>query len=136
MVVHEPTTMAKRMGAMIGTDEWAAFARDAARVVKAKSPRSRIGAGGLHTEREHFETFAAMREIEVLTMDVYNVRALDTFEAMTRTAQRHGKPVYIEETMASGPAPTACCAIWFASTARPPPAAARGLRRGGGASMV
>ena len=99
VVVHEPTTMASRLGAS-GTkpSEWGDFAREAANLVREKSPKSRIGAGGLSTEQEYFNTFARMKEIDVLTLDVYQLRALPTYEEMVRTARANGKPVYVEET--------------------------------------
>jgi hypothetical protein len=98
VVVHEPTTMAARMGAKITPAQWAAFARDAAKRVRERSKGSRIGAGGLATERDYFDAFAELKEIDVLTLDVYQLRALPTCEAMIRTARKNGKPVYVEET--------------------------------------
>lgn len=99
VVVHEPTTMASRLGASgAGPSEWGEFAREAARLVREKSPKSRIGAGGLSTEEKYFNTFARMKEIDVLTLDIYQLRALATCERMVRTAKANGKPVYVEET--------------------------------------
>ncbi len=99
VVVHEPTTMASRLGAGRTTpSQWADFAREAAKLVKEKSPKSRIGAGGLDTEQEYFNAFAKLKEIDVLTMDVYNLRSRPRYEEMARTAGQNGKPVYIEET--------------------------------------
>jgi len=99
VVVHEPTTMASRLGARRTTpSDWSDFAREAARLVREKSPSSLIGAGGLSTEQEFFNAFAKMREIDVLTLDVYQLRTLATYEEMVRTARANGKPVYVEET--------------------------------------
>ena len=98
VVVHEPTTMATRMRASVSTAEWKAFAAAAAKIVKSKSPRTRIGAGGLHNEKEYFEAFAELPEIDVLTLDVYRLVGLSTFREMIQIARRAGKPVYIEET--------------------------------------
>jgi hypothetical protein len=90
--------MAARMGARISAKQWADFASEAAKVVKDKSPKTRIGAGGLDTEKEYFLAFVDRPEIQVLTMDVYNLRSLPVFGEMVRAAQKRGKPVYIEET--------------------------------------
>jgi len=99
VVVHEPTTMASRMRVRKSKPgQWVDFAREATRVVKARSPRSRIGAGGLASEKKFFEAFAGMKEIDVLTLDIYALRALPTYEEMVKTARKHGKPVYVEET--------------------------------------
>jgi hypothetical protein len=98
VVVHEPTTMASRMGARTSPSQWSEFAREAAKLVREKSKNSRIGAGGLSTEKKYFDAFAGMREIDVLTLDVYQLRPLPTYEEMVRTAKANGKPVYVEET--------------------------------------
>jgi len=98
VVAHEPTTMAKRMGADVSEREWAAFAREAAKVVKKESPRTRIGAGGLYTEFSYYEEFVELPEIEVLTLDIYNLAGFRRYNQMIQMAQKAGKPVYIEET--------------------------------------
>ena len=98
VVVHEPTTMTARMGTKASPEEWRDFAREAARVVKEKSGRTRIGAGGLFEEVAYFNTFVDMPEVEVLTLDIYRLVGLKEYAAMTKRAQDRGKPVYIEET--------------------------------------
>ena len=98
VVVHEPTTMASRAGFKAEPQEWASFARDAARLVRQKSPKTRIGAGGLASERKYFDAFLELREIDVMTMDIYQLRQLPNYEDMAAAARKKGKPVYIEET--------------------------------------
>ncbi len=98
VVVHEPTTMSTRMGRRASETEWRDFARDAARAVKRKSPKSRIGAGGLHTEEGYLNAFLELPEVEVLTIDIYQLIALPVFNRVINRARKAGKPVYIEET--------------------------------------
>ncbi len=101
VVVHEPTTMAARMGLLVGPRAWRDFARDAAWTVKRESPATRIGAGGLAWEKAYFDAFASLRIIDVMTLDIYTLDDLPTYNEMIRTARRAGKPVYIEETWRS-----------------------------------
>lgn len=98
VVVHEPTTMSARMRSRATPEEWAAYAREATRIVKERSPKSRIGAGGLDTEERYYNAFAELPEIDVMTLDIYNLRNLPTFQQMVQTAKKRGKGVYIEET--------------------------------------
>jgi len=112
IVVHEPTTMASRLGTRVSASEWADFARRAAQTVKRVSPSTRCGAGGLSSEVEYFHAFVALPEIDVLTLDIYDLGQLPTYTAMAATAREAGKPVYIEETWRSpfavpGPGDTA-----------------------------
>ena len=101
VVVHEPTTMAARMGSKSTPAEWREFARAAAQVVKRESPRTRIGAGGLYWEEAYFDALLTLDEIEVMTLDIYNLKGLPTYTAMIERARARGKPVYIEETWRS-----------------------------------
>jgi hypothetical protein len=98
VVVHEPTTMAARLGRAVSVGEWSDFARRTARAVREASPRTRIGAGGLAHEILHFRAFAALPEVEVLTLDIYDLAALPVYSEMVAIAAARGKPVYIEET--------------------------------------
>jgi hypothetical protein len=98
VVAHEPSTMAARLGGKVTVQEWTEFVRDAALLVRSKSPNSRIGAGGLASERKYFEAFAQMPLVEVLTLDLYSLRDLPVYQDMIRAARAAGKPVYIEET--------------------------------------
>lgn len=98
IVVHEPTTMARRLGVTVSPQEWANFARTAAQTVRRVSPRTRIGAGGLHSEIDYYRAFAALPELDVLTLDIYELSALPVYTDMAAIARDSGKAVYIEET--------------------------------------
>ncbi len=98
VVVHEPSTMASRLGEKVKLPRWLDFVCETAKVVKQHSPNTRIGAGGLASEREYFDAFVRLPEVEVLTLDIYSVRKLKVYNQMIRAAQAAGKPVYIEET--------------------------------------
>jgi hypothetical protein len=98
VVVHEPSTMALRIGTEVPLSDWVDFVRDTAEAVKRNSPRTRIGAGGLATEGQTFDAFVRLPEVKVLTLDIYGVRDLKAYNRMIRAAQAAGKPVYIEET--------------------------------------
>jgi hypothetical protein len=98
VVVHEPSTMASRMGAKVNVSDWVQFVHETAKVVKEASSNTRIGAGGLASEEPYFDAFVRLPEIEVLTLDIYGIKDLKTYNRMIRRAQGAGKPVYIEET--------------------------------------
>ena len=65
IVMHEPTTMARRLGVTVSPQDWANFARAAAQTVRRVSPKTRIGAGGLHSELDYYRAFAALPELDV-----------------------------------------------------------------------
>lgn len=98
VVLHEPSTMAYRMGEKVKVSEWINFIRETSKMVKENSPNTRIGAGGLASERKYFVAFLRLPEIEVLTLDIYGIRELKVYNRMIRAAMAAGKPVYIEET--------------------------------------
>ena len=98
VVAHEPTTMSARMRSKASVEGWRDFVREAAKVVKQKSPKSRIGAGGLFDEERYFNEFVDLPEVEVLTLDVYRIVGLPKYNAMVKRAKSKGKAVYIEET--------------------------------------
>jgi hypothetical protein len=98
MVIHEPTTMMGRMGIKVSPAEWANFAQKAAQVVKRESPNSRIGACGLFYERPYFDAFLGINSIDVMALDIYDLKHLYVYNDMIRSAREAGKGVYIEET--------------------------------------
>ena len=98
IVAHEPTTMAARMGAKASVTAWRDFAQEAAEAVKRASPRTRCGAGGLYWEQAFFDAFLTLEVLDVVTLDIYNLAGLKTYNRMIKKARRKGKPVYIEET--------------------------------------
>jgi len=98
VVVHEPTTMATRLGGVITVQNWLDFAEATAAVVASASPSTQIGAGGLAADQLHFEAFAGSASIDVLTLDIYSLADMPTFTEMVETANTAVKPVYIAET--------------------------------------
>lgn len=98
IVVHEPSTMSARMGSRASPAAWRDFAQEAAMTVKRQSPRTRCGAGGLYWEETYFNAFLTLDVLDVMTLDIYNLSGLKTYNTMILRAQRKGKPVYIEET--------------------------------------
>ncbi|MBU0478694.1 hypothetical protein KKC91_09025 [bacterium] len=107
IVIHEPTTMASRMGFEVSPEEWGEFVKETARVVKAVSQKTRCGAGVLadpvfiQSEQKCFDKFLSIDELEIITLDIYNIRSFDAANKMIREARRQGKKVYIEETWRS-----------------------------------
>ncbi len=98
MVIHEPTTMAARVRLKVSPEEWVGFARRAAEIVKKESPRTRIGACGLFYERPYFDAFVALKDIDVMAVDIYDLGHLEVYNDMIRSARAAGKSIYIEET--------------------------------------
>jgi hypothetical protein len=98
VLVHEPTTMTERMGIEASPAEWRDFVQKTAAVVKRESPGSRLAAGGLAKEIDYFREFAKLPEVDLLTMDIYNLRSIETNNEMVSIGRAAGKPVYIEET--------------------------------------
>ena len=98
VVAHEPTTMNRRMKIEASPQQWADFSRAMALAVKKQSGRSRCGAGGLASEMDYFKEFLRVRELDVMTLDIYFLGAIPTYNQMVALARKAGKPVYIEET--------------------------------------
>jgi hypothetical protein len=98
IVVHEPTTMAARFGQNVSIQQWVSFADRAVRAVKAASPRTRTGVGGLHTEADYLNALTDVAGVDVLTLDIYEIAALPRYTELVTMARLKGKPVYIEET--------------------------------------
>jgi hypothetical protein len=102
VVLHEPTTQEHRLGHAGSPARWREFVRAAARVVKEASPRSRVGAGFLASERPHFDAILPLPEIDVVTLDVYKLGSLGAYNRMIEAARARGKAIYIEETWRPG----------------------------------
>jgi glutathione S-transferase len=98
VIVHEPTTLAYWLGVKATPADWVKFIKDCALATKQVSPRTRIGAGAFQLEDEYYDAFAAIPEVDVLTLDIYFLPALPKFARMAATAHKNGKEVYIEET--------------------------------------
>jgi hypothetical protein len=97
-VAHEPSTMAKRMGAKNSIQAWRDFARRAAQAIKRESPQTKVAAGGLYTEQEYFNEFLNLSEVDLMSINIYDLKGLKTYNAMIEDAQARGKNVYIAET--------------------------------------
>jgi hypothetical protein len=98
VIVHEPSTMAARLGQDISVADWVGFVRQLTAEVKKKSPSSRIGAGGLAEDQAFLDAFSRMAIVDFITLDIYNTTDLAACNRIIRKAQLLGKSVYIEET--------------------------------------
>ena len=114
VIVHEPDTMAKRMGIRTTVQDWDGFIRAVALQVRQSSPRTRLGAGCFYgvttqassdSENAYFEDFATIPDLDFLTMDIYGDYTFSQFVTWTQLAHSakdpthpKGKGAYIEET--------------------------------------
>lgn len=111
VIVHEPTSMEQRMGLAGQTtvQQWHNFIVAVAPLIKAASPRTRLGAGdffgarpeGLDSDRENmfYQDFVTIPNLDFMTMDIYNDDApsLAQFVLWAQLAHQNNKAVYIEE---------------------------------------
>lgn len=105
VLIHEPTTMAARMGIKTTPAEWKQFVARTAAVVKKESPSTKLAAGGLSHEMEFFREFVNLDELDMLTINIYDIGQLRQYNQMVEMARRAGKPIYIGETWRSPYAP-------------------------------
>jgi hypothetical protein len=98
VVIHEPTTMAKRMGIETTPSEWKAFVAKAARIVEQASPDTRTGAGAQHYEMAFYKKWLSIPDLDIMTLNIYNIGKLKTYNKMIRMAREAHKKVYIGET--------------------------------------
>jgi uncharacterized protein (TIGR03437 family) len=110
VIVHEPDTMAARMGIPTTVADWDAFIRAVAPLVRQSSPHTRLGAGcyygpstpqtatDVQQENAYFNDFATIPDLDFLTMDIYNDDTFSQYQQWAQLAQASGKGVYIEET--------------------------------------
>jgi len=96
--VHEPLTMDVRMGIRVAPPAWVQYLDDAVRAVKRASPNTLVGAGAWYRELPYYRAFAAMPNLDFLTIDIYDQTQLDIYDQMVRIAHAANKPVSIEET--------------------------------------
>jgi uncharacterized protein (TIGR03437 family) len=107
VIVHEPDTMAGRMGITTGITDWHNFILAAAPVIKAASPHTRVGAGCVYNtvlsdynhENSYFADFVTIPALDFMTMDIYSTD-FSQFSQWAQLAQQNGKGVYIEEVWA------------------------------------
>jgi uncharacterized protein (TIGR03437 family) len=106
VIVHEPDTMAVRMGFSTTVQDWDGFIRAVAPLVRQSSPRTRLGAGCFYgftetastLENTYFEDFATIPDLDFLTMDIYVDDSFSQFQQWAQLAYANGKAAYIEET--------------------------------------
>jgi uncharacterized protein (TIGR03437 family) len=113
VIVHEPDSMAARLGIATTVADWDGFIRAVAPLVKQSSPHTQLGAGcfyGIATqassdsENEYFQDFATIPVLDFLTMDIY-ATTFSQFQQWAQLAHSavdpthpNGKGAYIEET--------------------------------------
>ncbi len=98
IVAHEPTTMAKRMGKRVSISEWTNFVEEATEVIKDISPDTRVGAGGLFHEAKYLERWSRLANLDIVTINIYDLSKLKTYNAIIQDIKNNNKSVYIEET--------------------------------------
>jgi len=122
VIVHEPTTMAARMGISTTPAQWAGFVEAMEPLIKTASPRTLVGAGDCAhcNEDAFFSAFVVIPTcttanvtsgcLDFMTMDLYSDSATDftEVEGWAQSAHTNSKGVYMEETFAPhdlGPIP-------------------------------
>jgi len=104
VLIHEPTTMSARLHIQTTPDQWVSFIQAAAKVVKAASPNTLVGAGcftGLSDrETPFFDAFVKLPELDFVTFDNYvgTPRAVACMDHFNQLAHAANKPIYMEET--------------------------------------
>lgn len=98
VLVHEPSTMNARMNLNIAPKQWASFVKKSLIAVKHVSPGTRCGTGVLWTEMKYFKEFIKIKRLELLSIDIYDLKGLKVYNQMIKSAKLAGKSVYIEET--------------------------------------
>jgi uncharacterized protein (TIGR03437 family) len=121
VIVHEPDSMNTRLTTAANGSpsnfsptptvaDWDGFIQTVAPLVKAVSPHTRLGAGCYYAavtsltqvyvdnENAYFQSFAALSELDFLTMDIYNDDTFSQYQQWAQLAIASGKSVYIEET--------------------------------------
>jgi len=98
VVIHEPTTMAGRLGIKTTPQEWKDFVEKAVIAVKRASPKTKLGAGGEHYELPYYRQWLGISGLDYMTLNIYNAMKLKDYNQMIKIARAHGKKVYIEET--------------------------------------
>lgn len=111
VIVHEPATMAGRMGITTTPAQWDSFVRTLEPLIKAASPHTRVGAGDCSNcnEQAFFSDFVAIPTcnasnessgcLDFMTMDLYSTD-FSQDETFAQMAHANGKGVYMEETFA------------------------------------
>ena len=99
VVVHEPSTMDIWMGSQATAAQWADFAAKTAAAVKAVSPNTLIGAGGLPIpDQAAIQAFMKLPQIDLITVDLYNLTDFPVAAQLVTQAKAAGKTIFNEET--------------------------------------
>lgn len=98
VVLHEPSTMARRLGIQGTPAEWAKFADATADALRKAKPKLRVGVGGLGGDRKVIEAILAVKSVDTITLDVYSISSLTGDKQIAAEARKAGKRVNIEET--------------------------------------
>jgi uncharacterized protein (TIGR03437 family) len=112
VIVHEPTTQTARMGITVTPAEWDSFIRAVEPLIKAASPRTRVGAGDCShcNEDSYFADFVAIPTcdatnvttgcLDFVTVDLYTQTTLPQVQSWAQSAHANNKGIYMEETWA------------------------------------
>jgi uncharacterized protein (TIGR03437 family) len=102
VVVHEPTTMAARMGIPTTVADWDGYINAVAPMVKQNSPHTLVGAGDFYDSAEvpFFQDFVASPALDFVTVDIYDYNHFPQIAQWAATAHQNNKLIYNEETWA------------------------------------
>src|SRR2546421_2901609 len=114
VIVHEPTTMAARMGITTTVQDWDNFIRAVTPLIKAASPHTRVGAGAFYdlTENQFYQDFVTIPELDFVTMDIYSASNFSKYVQWAQLAIASNKGVYNEETWAPNYLPSPLPTGW------------------------
>lgn len=102
MVTHEIFTMRWRLGFEVPMEKWVDYLRRTAAAVKEASPRTLVGVGFVPgtfaQDLRYAEKLAPMPEMDLISVDIYDLRGFDRTNTVVKWAKAAGKRVFIEET--------------------------------------
>jgi uncharacterized protein (TIGR03437 family) len=123
VIVHEPTTMAARLGVQTAVSDWDNFIQTVAPLIKSASPQTRIGAGGFFGEDTFYRDFLGITSLDFMTMSIYDdahfaeyVQWAQEAHAAADATHPNGKAVYIGQTWAPYYLPSPLPANWQVQT--------------------
>lgn len=102
MVTHEVATMQYRLGFAPTIPQWTEYLKRTAAAVKEASPKTLVGVGFVPgtfaPDLEAARQLIPLPEMEIISVDLYDLRGFDRTDAVVRMAKAAGKRVFIEET--------------------------------------
>jgi len=102
MVTHEIATMQYRLGFAPSIPQWTEYLKRTAAAVKEASPNTLVGVGFVPgtfaLDLEYARKLATLPEMDLISVDIYDLRGFDRTDAVVRMAKAAGKRVFIEET--------------------------------------